>query len=143
MPTSKRLLKKLGYWTAALLLIIGTPLYWLDYQTERRYVDPGASSCRERQYTIAGRDYIISNCGVGYVDPDNLYRLRIYSKDRELLAERYYRNVYDDYLSIGGAGQIAYWVDEKKKNIGYPNEPEDGAIQLPPTWLDWIRARLP
>ncbi len=136
-------LKRIFCWTATALLIIGSLSYWLDYENERRGVEPKLQDCKKQQHAVSGKKYIVSVCAIGYVDPEILYRLRIYSGGGALLAERFYRNVHDDHWSFGGGSGTAYWVDKDTKEIGYPDGPEGDFVKLPPTWLDWIRARLP
>jgi hypothetical protein len=91
-------------------------------------------------HTFQGQQYNIVLCGLaGGIDPSNFQDdeilLRVYSMQGELLAERYfefnwelreleYGNDYLIYADGGGAGF-------------------ETRMAMPPTRLDWIRARLP
>ncbi|ACT49660.1 hypothetical protein [Methylovorus glucosotrophus] len=91
-------------------------------------------------HTFQGQQYNIKLCGLKRgIDPSNIHydeiRLAVYSMQGELLAERYfefnwelreleYGNDYLIYADGGGAGF-------------------ETRMAMPPTRLDWIRARLP
>jgi len=89
--------------------------------------------------TFQGKQYNIVLCGLqGRIDPGNVQydevRLMVLSMDGELLAERYYEPWWnlmeleygDDYLAY-----VAMYKSGTQK------------IAMPPTRLDWLRARLP
>ncbi|MGX8883946.1 hypothetical protein ACWWD9_12120 [Methylovorus sp. SPW-M1] len=90
--------------------------------------------------TFQGRQYNIKLCGLrGRIDPSNVQDdeilLRVYSMQGELLAERYFEFYW-------GLRELRYGKDY----LMYADGDGEGyatKMTMPPTRLDWIRARLP
>lgn len=91
-----------------------------------------------------GKSYNIVICGLnGIIQPENFQhdevQLRVFSMDGELLAERY----FSPELAMGspitpleyGNNYLVYYTEDQLN--AYKK------MTIPPTKLDWIRARLP
>lgn len=92
--------------------------------------------------TFQGGDYRIELCGLnGIIEPENFQddevRLRVYSMDRELLAERYYAPLLGMRFGI----QIDYYDDYLTYDTATSAPTQK--IAIPPGRWEWIRARLP
>ncbi|RMM39853.1 hypothetical protein ALQ78_100370 [Pseudomonas syringae pv. aptata] len=90
------------------------------------------------------KTFVISICGVGVnnslFNGDGMERVRltIFDDQGELLARRYYRVFWD-----GQPGHEPLKVSENSITYQDDKEQKDHAITMPPTRLEWIRARLP
>ena len=92
-----------------------------------------------------GKKYTINICGSGvdnspfFGDGMDTVHLTVLSEQGALLARRRYKVFWD-----GEPGHEPIGI-EKDKLTYYDDEDQDGprSITMPPTWLDWIRARLP
>ncbi len=87
-----------------------------------------------RQISINSVEYHVHEC-MGYTSgfmggyyESNLY---INSKDGKLLARRVFRSAPEDSIFV------------EDKSIMYGDESEDRRIQMPPTWWDEIKTKLP
>jgi hypothetical protein len=91
-------------------------------------------------HTFQGQRYNIVLCGLKRgIDPENIHydeiRLAVYSMQGELLAERYFEFYW-------GLRELRYGKDY----LMYADGDGEGyatKMAMPPTRLDWIRARLP
>ncbi|KWS25193.1 hypothetical protein ABNM12_19595 [Pseudomonas syringae] len=100
-------------------------------------LDGGAKS-------FGSKGFVITVCGAGVnnslFNGDGMERVRltIFDNQGELLARRYYKVFWD-----GQPGHEPLKVS--KKSIIYQDDKEqkDHVITMPPTRLEWIRARLP
>ncbi|QXW45188.1 hypothetical protein [Pseudomonas amygdali] len=90
------------------------------------------------------KTFVISICGVGVnnslFNGDGMERVRLTISDDqgELLARRYYRVFWD-----GQPGHEPLKVSDNSITYQDDREQKDHAITMPPTRLEWIRARLP
>jgi len=109
--------------------------------------------CQKYNYTnqlnggvkdFQGRKYTIKICGSGvnnshfFGDSMDAVELTITNEQGELLAKRHYKIFWDgqpghEPLTIGAAS-IIYQDDDKQV---------DHSIAMPPTVIDWVRARIP
>lgn len=85
-----------------------------------------------------GKQYKIELCGLnGDIDPGTYdeIRLRVFSMNGELLAERFFE--FNANLM---------YVEYKGNHVAYNDDPGKGfnaTISMPPSRWDWVRARLP
>jgi hypothetical protein len=92
-----------------------------------------------------GEKYTINLCGSGvndsrfFGDGMDTVQLTVLDEQGSLLARRRYKVYWD---AEPGHEPI---VVEKDRLSYYDDEAGDGlrSVAMPPTWLDWIRARLP
>ncbi|MET3135402.1 hypothetical protein AAKU55_005712 [Oxalobacteraceae bacterium GrIS 1.11] len=116
------------------------------------FYDDGIN-CQQYNYTghlnggvkeFNGKKYTVNICGSGvnnshfFGDSMDKVQLTILNDQGELLAKRHYKVFWDgmpghEPLTIG-KNSIIYQDDEKQ---------QDYTITMPPTLLDWIRARVP
>lgn len=94
--------------------------------------------------TIQGNTYNIVLCGFrGRIEPDNVFddevRLQVFSSDGELLAQRFIEPLF-------GMGRDAFELEYGTDYLIY-NDGEGGgfgtSMSMPPSRLEWLRARLP
>lgn len=114
----------------------------------------GGGDCQNYNYNeklnggiknFSGKKYTINLCGRGvnnshfFGDDMDTVQLTVLDEQGALLAKRRYKVFWD---AEPGHEPI---VVEKDRLIYYDDEAQDGlrTIAMPPTWLDWIRARLP
>ncbi|HFT8010366.1 TPA: hypothetical protein ACU9T0_006026 [Burkholderia cenocepacia] len=136
----------LGAAIGIFLLLAGTGA--LLVSESRNYVD-----CQRYNYNdklnggvkeIGGRKYTINICGSGvnsshfFGDSMDVVQLTISDERGVILAKRHYKVFWEgqpghEPLTIG-QDRITYQDDEKQA---------DYTIAMPPTTIDWIRARLP
>lgn len=111
------------------------------------------TDCQQYNYTeklnggvkeFGGEKFTINICGSGtdnshfFGDSMDKVQLTIINDQGELLAKRHYKVFWDgqpghEPLAIG-KDSITYQDDEKQA---------DHTITIPPTFIDWIRARIP
>lgn len=92
-----------------------------------------------------GKKYTINICGNGvnnshfFGDGMDTVQLTVLNEQGELLAKRHYKVFWDAQPGHEPIGV------EKDRLTYYDDEDQNGphTITMPPTWLDWIRARLP
>jgi hypothetical protein len=92
-----------------------------------------------------GKKYTVNICGSGvnnshfFGDGMDTVQLTVLDEQGELLAKRRYKVFWD-----GQPGHEPIGVEEDRLTY-YDDEDQDGprTITMPPTWLDWMRARLP
>lgn len=124
----------LGYGVLALLSIYVFPIRYPYCGDQTKYLNGG-----ERVYV--GRKFKIVLCGNG---GDELYnhdkiRMQIFSENGTLLAQRkFYADWNGTPIRIEYYSDHLLYFDDASKGSGFQNR-----VSMPPTWLDWIRARLP
>ena len=113
----------------------------------------GGADCRNNNYNeklnggvkvFDGKKYTINICGSGvnnspfFGDGMEAVQLTVLNEHGALLARRRYKVFWD-----GKPGHEPIGI-EKDKLTYYDDEDQDGprSVTMPPTWLDWIRARL-
>lgn len=123
-----------------LALVIFVNLFLPQYHRCDLYTDVMNGGIR----TFNGASYNIVICGLnGIIQPENFQhdevRLRVFSMEGELLAERY----FSPELAMGSP--ITPLEYEKDHLVYYTENQLDASkrLAMPPTRLDWIRARLP
>ncbi|WP_175782030.1 hypothetical protein [Burkholderia anthina] len=128
------------------LSIIGGSMFLL--QGNHDYTD-----CQRHNYNnklnggtkeFDGRKYTINICGSGvnnshlFGDGMDLVKLTVLNARGEIVARRYYKVFWDGQPGhaplVIAPDSITYQDDEKQA---------DYTISMPPTALDWVRARLP
>ena len=116
-----------------LLILAFPPTYHsCDYYTEK--LNGGVKE-------FQGKKFKINMCGTGGDDNSNNdeIRLEIFSEQGELLAERYF------LADLGGS--FDYELEYHPNHIMYFDSTDDNdfdkTIPMPPTAIDWLRARLP
>ena len=112
-----------------------TPYIRCDLYTEE--MNGGPRKFQEKTYNILLCGYL------GLIDPGNFpddeVRLQIFSESGELLAQRYLKPIF-------GMGEGSYDVEYGADYLIYKDGEGEGyqkRIAMPPSRLDWIRARLP
>lgn len=134
--------------TPAIIFWLGVVLYVANFIVGGKNYD-----CQKYNYTdqlnggvkdFQGRKYAIKICGSGvnnshfFGDSMDAVELTITNEQGELLAKRHYKVFWDgqpghEPLTIR-ATSIIYQDDDKQV---------DHSIAMPPTVIDWIRARVP
>jgi hypothetical protein len=116
--------------------------------------DPGYN-CQKYNYNeklnggvkeYQGKKYTINICGSGvnngrFGDYTDEVRLEVFNEQRELVAVRY-------YAVFWGGEPGAHPIEVHQDSISYQNEDKDayfkhGSITMPPTFIDWIRLKIP
>lgn len=92
--------------------------------------------------TFQGKDYRIELCGLnGIIQPENFHddevRLRVFSMEGELLAERYYAPL----LGMGFGIQVEYGNDYLTYDTATTDPKQK--IAIPPSRWEQMRAQLP
>lgn len=140
---------KTGFWRIVRRLSIGVLALYGVLALLSIYVFPGSYTDCERntkdlnggERIYAERKFKIILCGNGG-DENFMHdkmRMQILSESGELLAQRKF---YVDWNGAGpfeleyGDDYITYFDVSKGSNF-------ENKVSMPPTWLDWIRARLP
>lgn len=124
-------------WTAVTVLALAG-LLALRWQKPPRH-------CPPEEHAFAGQTYDIEVCYMGGGDFHALMRLRVYSKQGGLLAQRSFT-----HLKVPGADTSLNTLDYQPSQITYSDaEPSDRdhippeyALKMPPTWWDWVTANV-
>jgi hypothetical protein len=144
MQTSKIRLFKMSLWllalaaassgALALLSIYVFPTQYTNCERNTKYLNGGVK-------VYDGKKYNIVLCGDGG-DENFMHdkmRMQIFSESGGLLAQRTF---YVDWQT-SGQRELVYGDD----HLIYidPSKPNDfkQKVRMPPTWFDWVRARLP
>ncbi|CBJ36052.1 hypothetical protein [Ralstonia solanacearum] len=134
--------------TPTIMLWLAAALYAANFIASRRGYD-----CQKYNYTkqlnggvkeFYGKKYTIGICGSGinnshfFGDSMDAVELTITNEQGDLLAKRHYKVFWDgqpghEPLTIG-KDRITYQDDDKQA---------DHTIAMPPTTIDWIRAKVP
>jgi len=134
-----------------LLVLLAIPyLFWLllirpspdEYRLCELYTDKMNGGIR----TFKGKQYNIVLCGLnGIMDPSNFrrgrddeVRLMVLSMDGELLAERYYEPILGQRRNLLLEYGDSYLIYNDGEGRGFQTK-----MPMPPTRLDWLRARMP
>ncbi|AHG38740.1 hypothetical protein N018_00205 [Pseudomonas syringae CC1557] len=111
------------------------------------------AECQKYSYTkklnggtkkIDDKVFVINICGAGVnnslFNGDGMERVRltVFDDQGELLVRRYYKVFWD-----GQPGHEPLKISENSIIYQDDKEQKDHAITMPPTRLEWIRARLP
>jgi hypothetical protein len=123
-----------GYFSLAVLVTYVFPTRYSDCERDTKELNGG-----ERIY--AGRKFKIVLCGTGGDENfmSDKIRMQIFSESGDLLAQRKF---YVDWDGAGpfeleyGDGHLTYFNDSKNSTF-------ENKVSMPPTRLDWIRARVP
>ena len=124
----------LGYGVLAILSLYVFQAHYPYCEEQTKYLNGG-----EKIY--AGRKFNIVLCGTGGDENFNHDRIRmqIFSENGTLLAQR---KCYVDWggtpIRIEYYDDHLFYFDDASKGSGFQNR-----VSMPPTLLDWIRARLP
>lgn len=98
---------------------------------------PSTYDCDSVIKNLSGKEYKIQVCGAGHDERTSRAILRVLSVQGELLAE-----VTVEYAHGTDPESAIFFFNEGQ--IGYIGKNDSlRAISIPPTPLDWIRARLP
>lgn len=103
-------------------------------------IDPHPA-CPLEEHLFHKQAFDIEFCELGGGRHDKKMRLRIYSKSGQLLAWRiatFAKEGRLNYMAIEDA--MIRYSDDPMDRI---NPPEDCVLNMPPTWVDWLEARLP
>ncbi len=133
-----------GFGVVALLACLGVFFLWGNHD----YTD-----CQHYNYNdrlnggtkvIDGKTYTINICGSGtnnshfFGDSMDSVQLTVLNEKGKILAKRHYKVFWDGRPGheplVIGRNSITYQDDE---------EQTDHVIDVPPTTLDWVKARLP
>ena len=88
--------------------------------------------------SLAGQPYRVTVCGLGRfeaVDGSDVARFQVHTMSGDLLAERYFTPNW----------QRVFELEYEASRIIYRNGGGrywESSLNMPPTWLDWVRARL-
>jgi len=89
----------------------------------------------------AGRKFKIVLCGIGGDENfmNDKIRMQIFSESGDLLAQRKFYVDWDgaEMFELSYGDDHLIYIDQNRPN-DYKRK-----VSMPPTWLDWIRARLP
>jgi hypothetical protein len=137
---ARRLMRRLlvvvvvGYGLLSALSIYVFPTKYGNCEKNTKDLNGG-----ERVY--AGRKFNVVLCGTG---GDELFnhdkiRMQIFSENGTLLAQRkFYADWNGTPIRIEYYDDHLFYFDDASKGSGFQKR-----VSMPPTWLDWIRARLP
>ena len=122
------------YCALALLSTFVFPGRYTDCEKATKYLNGG-----EKVY--ADRKFRVTLCGNGG-DENFMHdkiRMQIFSESGELLAQRKF------YVDWNGAGpfELEYGEDHLTYFDVSGGTDFKRQVSMPPTWLDWVRARLP
>ena len=89
-----------------------------------------------------GRGFNIVLCGTGGDESrmNDKIRLQIFSESGELLAQRKF---YVDWMMTNWPSKLQYGPDYLTYYDASQQDNYEHRISMPPTWWDWVRARLP
>lgn len=135
----------------AIVLLAGVSLtlrYRYDNYRERFYCDGTGSLLGAGTYTFYGVKYDVKVCRT---------RVNSWSQDAVVVAMMVYKHGSDDLLAERyfdyDEDDIHPWGVDKLKNdsrnlyYGHGDTTAyggaEGLLSMPPTWIDWIRARIP
>jgi len=124
-----------AYGVFALLSTYVLPTRYSDCERDTKELNGG-------EKVFAGRKFKIVLCGDGGDENfmQDKIRMQIFSESGNLLAQRQF---YVDWPMTNVPKKLVYGDD----HLIYfdPSRPKDykRKVSMPPTWLDWIRARLP
>ena len=128
-------------------IIAALIIYGIIFVIDKRFPDRFYNCERDTQdvrggiKVYDGRKYNIVLCGTG--GDENFMgdeiRLQVFSENRELLAQR--RFVVNWITNFPreleyGSDYVIYYDASQQSNFEH-------RISMPPTWWDWVRARLP
>lgn len=115
-----------------ILLVIGLVIAYVHIFGLKTVIHSCVDSVRD----FSGKSYRIQICRAGYDDRSAYAILRVLSMENKLLAE-----VPVEY-ALGRAEESAIFFNNDSIEYGGPYDSLK-KISIPPTRLDWIRARLP
>lgn len=124
-----------AYGVLAVLSTYVLPTQYSDCERDTKELNGG-------EKVFAGRKYRIVLCGDGGDENfmQDKIRMQIFSENGNLLAQRQF---HVDWPMTNVPKKLVYGDD----HLIYfdPSRPKDykRKVSMPPTWLDWIRARLP
>jgi hypothetical protein len=98
-------------------------------------------ACPLEEHQFAGKDFDIEFCALGGGRYDEKMRLRVYDKSGHMLAWRIATFANEsrlNYMAIEDT-MIRYSDDP----LNQRDSPADCILHMPPTWTDWLEARLP
>lgn len=158
------ILISIGFWVCAIgyggLLILAqySPLHYSNCEEYTKRLNGGTHEFTGEKLSVARariddsvadifmrkpqkKKLNIALCGLGG-GRDDLVRLQVRSLDGELLAERFFTVNWEsgwNYALEYHEDSLDYYDGEGSKDIGAKKE----TLSMPPTAIDWIRARLP
>lgn len=149
MHTIRTHVRKMHFWPffffismLIALVVYATAFNLFDNTDCQRYDHTTALNGGTKNF--ANKKFVITVCGAGvnnsFFNGDGMERVRltIFDDQGELLARRYYKVFWD-----GQPGHEPLEVSENRITYQDDKEQKDYTIIMPPTRLEWIRARLP
>jgi hypothetical protein len=100
-------------------------------------------ACPLEEHRFAEKDFDIEFCALGGGRHDEKMRLRVYDKSGHMLAWRiatFAKESGQNYMDIEDT-MIRY--SDNTSDLRSTSTPEDCVLNMPPTWVDWLEARLP
>jgi hypothetical protein len=119
-------------------LYVGVAIYLLLLALVN--IDPHPT-CSLEEHLFHKQAFDIEFCALGGGRHDEKMRLRVYSKSGQLLAWRiatFAKESRLNYMAIEDT--MIRYSDSPMDRI---NPPADCVLNMPPTWVDWLEARLP
>jgi hypothetical protein len=98
-------------------------------------------ACPLEEHRFAEKDFDIEFCALGGGRYDEKMRLRVYDKSGHMLVWRianFAKESRLNYMAIEDT-MIRYSDDP----LNQRDSPADCVLNMPPTWVDWLEARLP
>ena len=127
--------------TIALVVCGAVIAFQISFPTQYSNCDRHTKLLSGGARTFAGRKFDVILCGTGW-DKNRVndwVRLQVRSDRGALLAQRSFRVDWDTNFPREleyGPGYLTYY--DASQQSGFEHR-----ISMPPTWWDWIRARLP
>lgn len=124
------------------LIVCGTVIaFEISFPTRYSDCDRHTKLLNGGVKTYGGRKFNIVLCGTGW-DKNRMndwVRLQVWSDRGALLAQRSFRVDWDTNFP----GELEYGPDYLTYYDASQQDDYEHRISMPPTWWDWVRARLP
>lgn len=103
---------------------------------------PQTPQCPVEEHSFGGQNLDVEFC-LNHVSDRQYIGIRVYSKEGELLARRSATFAKEGRLNYMAIEDIIIRYSDDTSDLRSASIPEDCVLNMPPTWLDWLEARLP
>jgi hypothetical protein len=103
---------------------------------------PQTPQCPVEEHFFNGQAFDIEIC-MSYASDKTHFGMRVYSKEGEHLARRMSTFAKEGSLNYMAIEDDKIRYSDDTSDLRSTSIPEDCVLHMPPTWVDWIEARLP
>jgi hypothetical protein len=103
---------------------------------------PSTPECPVEEHSFGGQKFDVEFCW-NHASDRQYIGIRVYSKEGAYLARRWATFAKEGHLNYMAIEDTMIRYSDDTSDLRSASIPEDCVLNMPPTWVDWLEARLP